>query len=112
MAVDLLCLHINLPAQLQVMRIDLFVFRSDIILCDPSGCYSVFICFVGAYLLLRVAWLMPLPSQKLHHLLPEWFYRSGTGLPMVSWKRGCSWVFIYLERVVTQLNGELWMQVS
>ena len=29
------------------------------------------------------------PGHLLRHLNPDWFYLSGTGLPRLSWKRGC-----------------------
>jgi len=32
---------------------------------------------------------IPKPHHLLHHLYPDWFYLSGTGLPRLSWKRGC-----------------------
>ena len=74
MAVDLLCLHINLPAQPQVMRIDLFVFRSDIILCDPSGCYSVFICLsASACGLADASAISKTPSSLAGMVLPFWY---------------------------------------
>ena len=31
---------------------------------------------------------IPKPYRLLPHLNPDWFYLSGTGLPMLSWKRG------------------------
>ena len=41
---------------------------------------------------LHMVQLMPLPFQIPRHLLPhlnqDWFYLSGTSLPMLSWKRG------------------------
>ena len=36
---------------------------------------------------------VPKPHHLLHHLNPDWFYLSGTGLSRLSWKRplnGCS----------------------
>ena len=32
----------------------------------------------------------PKPRHLLPHLNPDWFYLSGTGLPRLSWKRGCN----------------------
>ena len=32
---------------------------------------------------------IPKPRHLLPHLNPDWFYLSGTGLPRLSWKRGC-----------------------
>jgi len=32
--------------------------------------------------------VIPKPHHLLHHLNPDWFYLSGTGLPRLSWKRG------------------------
>jgi len=31
---------------------------------------------------------IPKPHHLLPHLIPDWFYLSGTGLPRLSWKRG------------------------
>ena len=33
---------------------------------------------------------VPIPRYLLPHLNPDWFHLSGTGLPTLSWKRGCS----------------------
>ena len=33
---------------------------------------------------------IPIPRYLLPHLNPDWFHLSGTGLPTLSWKRGCS----------------------
>ena len=38
----------------------------------------------------------PKPYRLLHHLNPDWFYLSGTGLPRLSWKRG-RWTGVVLS---------------
>ena len=41
---------------------------------------------------------IPKPNHLLPHLIPDWFYLSGTGLPRLSWKKrllnGCSSVAV------------------
>ena len=32
---------------------------------------------------------IPKPRHLLSYLNPDWYYLSGTGLPRLSWKRGC-----------------------
>ena len=54
---------------------------------------GVVICLERGADCLHMVQLMPLLSQNLinslPHLNPDWFYLSGTGLLMLSWKRGC-----------------------
>jgi len=61
---------------------------------------------------LHMVQLMPLPSLNLiilHHLYPDWFCLSGSGLPKLSWKKrplnGCVCFIIELTTII--MNSDI-----
>ena len=52
---------------------------------------------------------IPEPHRLLPHLNPDWFYLSGTGLPRLSWKRGCKTGVVVVVVVVSTFISLQWL---